>query len=178
VIESARQVRHKLTIADLEALQNDVVSLPALALQTLVRSSALRGTPALTEFLRWDGELARESPDAALYEVWLRQICRALAKRFSEKHPERYERLKPDALIALLANPDKSLFGEDSSRCSRHAAGRCHSGRAQGTRATSRPRPFRSGPGATSTRSTSVTPWISNRGERAVRPRAAVQAGR
>ena len=62
VIESARQVRHKLTIADLEALQNDVVSLPALALQTLVRSSALRDNPALTEFLRWDGELARESP--------------------------------------------------------------------------------------------------------------------
>ena len=113
VIESARQVRHKLTIADLEALQNDVVSLPALALQSLVRSSALRDNPALTEFLRWDGELARESPDAALYEVWLRQICGALAKRFSEKHPERYERLKPDAVIALLANPDKSLFGED-----------------------------------------------------------------
>ena len=113
VIESARQVRHKLTIADLEALQNDVVSLPALALQSLVRSSALRDNPALTEFLRWDGELARESPDAALYEVWLRQICGALAKRFSEKHPERYERLKPDAVMALLANPDKSLFGED-----------------------------------------------------------------
>jgi len=113
VIENARQARHKLTIVDLEALQNDVVSLPALALQTLVRSSALRDNPVLTEFLRWDGELARESPDAAVYEVWLKQICRALAKRFSEKHPERYEGLMPDTVIALLAKPDKSLFGEN-----------------------------------------------------------------
>jgi penicillin amidase len=113
VIESARQARHKLTIADLEALQNDVESLPARELQSLVRSTALRHNPALTEFLRWDGELARESPDAAVYEVWLKQICRALAKRFSEKHPERYEGLMPDTVVALLANPDKSLFGED-----------------------------------------------------------------
>jgi penicillin G amidase len=113
VIESARQARHKLTIADLEALQNDVVSLPALALQTLVRSSALRDNLALTEFLRWDRELARESPDAAVYEVWLKEICRALGRRFSEKHPERYEGLTPDTVMALLASPDKNLFGED-----------------------------------------------------------------
>jgi penicillin amidase len=113
VIESAHDAQHRLTIADIEALQNDVVSLPARELQSLVRSTALRDNPMLTEFLRWDGKLARESPEAALYEVWLKEICRTLARRFSEKHSEHYQRLMPDKVIALLANPDEDLFGED-----------------------------------------------------------------
>jgi penicillin amidase len=113
VIESARHAHHKLTIADIEALQNDVVSLPARELQSLVRSTALRDNPTLTEFLRWDGNLARESPAAVLYEVWLKEICRTLARRFSEEHSERYRGLMPNTVIALLANPDKDLFGED-----------------------------------------------------------------
>ncbi len=113
VIEDAHQAQHKLTIADMEALQNDVVSLPARDLQSLVRSTALRDDPALTEFLRWDGNLTRESPEAALYEVWIKEICRALGRQFSEKHSERYDALPPDTVIALLADPDKDLFGED-----------------------------------------------------------------
>ena len=55
VIEAPAGRTHKLTIADMEALQNDVISLPARELQTLVRSTALRDNPALAEFLRWDG---------------------------------------------------------------------------------------------------------------------------
>ncbi len=113
VIEDAKHAQHKLTIADMEALQNDVVSLPAHELQSVVRSTALRDNPALTEFLRWDGNLARESPEAALYEVWLKEICRALGSRFSEKHSERYIALPPDTVMSLLTNPSKDLFGED-----------------------------------------------------------------
>ena len=113
VIEGAHQAHHKLTIADMEALQNDVVSLPARELQNLVRSTALRNNPALTEFLRWDGHLTRESTEGALYEVWLKEICRALARRFSESHSERYEDLSPDTVIAVLRNPGKDLFGEN-----------------------------------------------------------------
>ncbi|MGA8271012.1 MAG: penicillin acylase family protein, partial [Candidatus Sulfotelmatobacter sp.] len=84
VIEGARDARHKLTIADMQALQNDVVSLPARELQILVQSSALRDNPAFTEFLGWDTEVTRESAAAALYEVWFKEICSGLAKRFSE----------------------------------------------------------------------------------------------
>ncbi len=112
-IASAHHEQHKLTVADMEALQNDVVSLPARELQTLLRSTALRENPALAEFLRWDGLLSRESREAALYEVWLKEICRSLGKRFSEKHGERYENLLPDTVAALLKNPQKDLFGED-----------------------------------------------------------------
>jgi penicillin G amidase len=113
VIESAHREQHKLTIADSEALQNDVVSLPAKELQSLVRSTALRDNSTFTEFLRWDGALARESREAALYEVWLKEICRSLGKLFSDKHSEHYEGLMPNTVIALLANPDKELFGKE-----------------------------------------------------------------
>ena len=61
VIEGAHRAQHKLTIAESEALQNDVVSLPARALQGLVQASAMHDNPELTEFLRWDGELVRAS---------------------------------------------------------------------------------------------------------------------
>lgn len=113
VIEGAAHREHKLTVADLEALQNDVVSLPALELQALVRSTALQGNAEFAGFLRWDGKLTRDSPEAAVYEVWLRQICRELGARFSPAHAERYEDLAPDALIGLLATPDEGLFGEE-----------------------------------------------------------------
>ena len=113
VIESARRAQHKLTVADMETLQNDLVSLPARELQSLVRSTALRDDPALAQFLRWDGELARESPEAAVYEVWFREICRSLGRRFSATHSEHYQGLMPDKVMALLADPDRVLFGED-----------------------------------------------------------------
>jgi penicillin G amidase len=113
VIEGARDARHKLTIADMQALQNDVVSLPARELQILVQSTALRDNPAFTQFLGWDTEVTRESAAAALYEVWFKELCSGLAKRFSEPHSERYQALPPDTVIALLGHPDKNLFGED-----------------------------------------------------------------
>ena len=112
LIEEAQRARHKLGIADMEAMQSDVLSLPARALQAIVRTSGLRDESALEGFLRWDGSLTRESTQAALYEVWLREICRSLGRRFSASDGERYQDLSPDVVIALLANPDRVLFGD------------------------------------------------------------------
>lgn len=113
VIEQAARRRDKLTVADLEALQNDVLSLPALQLQTFLRSKVVGARPEFAAFLRWDGTLTRDSTDGAFYEVWLRAICRGLGARFSPTHGERYEELAPDVVITLLANPDSDLFGTD-----------------------------------------------------------------
>jgi penicillin G amidase len=113
VIEDARRTHHKLGIEDMEALQTDVVSLPAWQLQALVRSTGLRNDPLLDEFLRWDGSLNRESQAAAFYEVWLKQICRALGRQFSEEHAGRYADLAPNIVSSLLSRPDKELFGSD-----------------------------------------------------------------
>jgi penicillin amidase len=112
LIEQAQRARHKLGIADMEAMQSDVLSLPARGLQAIVRASALRDEPALEGFLRWDGALTRESTPAALYEVWLREICRSLGRRFSASDGESYQDLSPDIVIALLASPDRVLFGD------------------------------------------------------------------
>jgi penicillin amidase len=118
VIESAKQDHHKLTVTDMESLQNDSTSLPALEFQRLVRSTRLKDDPALTSFLRWDGKLTRASSDAALYEVWFQQICVALGERSSkndgnrlQKLAGRYDDRPPNTVLRILTNPDKGLFG-------------------------------------------------------------------
>lgn len=113
VIENAKQDHHQLTVADMESLQTDVLSLPALDFQKLVQATALKYDPALAVFLRWDGKLTRESADAALYEVWLQQIRRALGERFSKDHGERYADLEPNTILRLLTNPENVLLGDD-----------------------------------------------------------------
>ncbi len=80
---SAQQQNRKLGLTDMQGLQNDVVSLPAIEFQKFLRVTPLRDAPELSSFLRWDGQLTRESADAALYEVWFRHIGAALAKEIS-----------------------------------------------------------------------------------------------
>jgi penicillin amidase len=113
VLEIAKLKHDKLTVTDMEYLQNDITSLPALELQELLGTTRLKDDPMLTSFLRWDVQLARESSDAALYEVWFQQICRALGESFSKEHGERYADLPPDTVRRILVNPDKSLFGDN-----------------------------------------------------------------
>jgi penicillin amidase len=116
VIERAKQDHHKLTVPDMESLQNDDTSLPALEFQQLLRSTPLKDDAALMGFLRWNGKLTRESSDAALYEVWFRQICLALGQRFSTEHDGRYNDLSPDTVLHILTSPDQDLFavGDDN----------------------------------------------------------------
>ncbi len=113
VIDEARRAHHGLTLADLESLQNDVLALPARELQRLLGASVLAHDPALAEFLRWDGRLTRESPEAALYEVWLQEIGRRVGARLSASHGEHYQSLLPDTLLRILGSPGTSLFGAD-----------------------------------------------------------------
>jgi penicillin amidase len=117
VIESAKKEHHKLTVSDMESLQNDDTSIPALEFQKFVRSTPLKDDPLLTGFLRWDARLKRESSEAALYEVWFQKICLALGEGFSkengpfQKLSGRYNDLPPDTVLRILANPDKDIFG-------------------------------------------------------------------
>jgi penicillin amidase len=120
VIESAKQDDRKLTISDMESLQSDVTSLPALEFQKLLRSTTLKDDPALAKFLRWDGVLKRESSEAALYEVWFQQICHDLGKRFSKEHGDRYDDLPPNTVQQILTHPEKDLFAAgDNPRADR-----------------------------------------------------------
>jgi len=117
IFESARQHNHKLTMTDLQFLQNDITSLPALQFQKLVKSTALKDDASLKEFLSWNGELERDSTEAALYELWIEKIQLALANRYAKAHPARFEELgdrfqdlPPDAIFRMLENPSAAQY--------------------------------------------------------------------
>ncbi len=108
VLEDAKRIHHKLSRADLGALQSDVISLPAIELQKIVRSSPLGKDPSLQSFLEWDGKLARDSRQAVLYEVWLREIRKAVANQLvppqdshSEYLRQRYQDLRVEILLRV-----------------------------------------------------------------------------
>jgi penicillin amidase len=113
MIESSRDTHNKLTLANMEFLQNDVKSLSALEFQRLISSTSLSGDPTLHSFLDWNEQLTRDSSEAVLYEVWFQQICYALGTRFSREHSGRYSDLEPNTVLRLLTNPDKDLFGDN-----------------------------------------------------------------
>jgi len=115
----AKEQNHKLTLPDMAFLQNDITSLAAIEFQKLLRSTPLKSDASLRAFLEWDGELERKSGEAALYEVWLKQIQTALADRFSKVSGPaqmlsgRYKDLPPDSVLRILKSPQKDLFGDN-----------------------------------------------------------------
>jgi penicillin amidase len=120
VLADAKQSHHKLTVSDMESLQNDVMSLPGLEFQKLISSTPLKNDSVLGRFLTWGGRLTRESAEAALYEVWFQQISTAISERFAKNRKEgnpraggRFQELEADTVLRVLANPDKDFFGDD-----------------------------------------------------------------
>jgi penicillin G amidase len=73
-------------LADLVALQNDVVSLPARRIITRIAALPLElGVDGLELLLGWDAQLGADSAPAALFEVWYRRHLRpALLQRALE----------------------------------------------------------------------------------------------
>ena len=86
LVQAAKSAGRKLTVADMEAFQLDVVSLHARALQNLLRSAlADEMTKALEQdrsaaqlLLSWDCALHTDSPQAALYELWVAELRKAV----------------------------------------------------------------------------------------------------
>jgi len=81
----------------------------------MLRTTPLAADATLAGFLRWDGRLARESADAALYEVWLRAITREIAARISKDHGGQHADLSPKTVLRMLSHPDSDAFGADAA---------------------------------------------------------------
>ena len=114
VIESAKQDHHKLTMADMESLQNDVTSLPALEFQKLLRYHPAQRRSCAARLSALGRKARRESSEAALYEVWFQQICRALGETLFERTRLNVTAdLSPDTVLRILTNPDNDLFGDN-----------------------------------------------------------------
>ena len=120
LLEGAKETHRKLDIADMESLQNDVTSLSALEFQKLVAGTSLKSNAGLRAFLGWDGRLTRESPEAALYEVWFQKLSVGLSELFFKERDrglpeprERFQDLTPDTVLRTLTAPDNDLFGNE-----------------------------------------------------------------
>ncbi len=121
VLDGARRAGHKLTLADMEALQLDVVSLLARRLQLLLRRALEpdgdRSMRAAGMLLNWDGSLKEYSPSAALYEVWTLQLRSAVTRRAL---PAAAQGAMPTwslyQVVLELSEPRESLFGSSATR--------------------------------------------------------------
>jgi penicillin amidase len=115
VIEAAQKAGRKLTTKDFELLQNDVVSLPAIELVQLLRKTVGDHPTAEQQLLvSWDGTLDQNSAAAALYEIYMEELTKAVVQQvaparlwFLEKSWSVYQ------VLAVLANPTEDIFGSN-----------------------------------------------------------------
>jgi penicillin amidase len=117
LVEGAKSAGHKLTIADMEAFQLDVVSLHARALQNLLRSALADGEKAASDqdsaaaqlLLSWDCALRMDSAPAALYELWVEELSKAVtALAVPENARAALGMLSIPQVIAVLTHPHAS----------------------------------------------------------------------
>ncbi len=105
---------HKLDLADMQHLQNDVVSVPARTLLQLLKSAGTQNPdPARDLLVRWNAALERDSAAAALYEIWLPKLRRAVARK--AELPTTSGLLGEWSLTQVLLhleNPGRELFGD------------------------------------------------------------------
>jgi penicillin G amidase len=99
VLGAARGKGKKLGMEDMEQLQNDVVSLPALAFITLLPHAGGQPEPGLQLLLDWDGGIRTDSAAAALYEIWQKDVTSEVMKRVA---PENLRHLLEDASPLLV----------------------------------------------------------------------------
>lgn len=115
VIEAAQKAGRKLTTKDFELLQNDVVSLPAIELVQLLRKTVGDHPSAEQQLLvSWDGTLDQNSAAAALYEIYMEELTKAVIQKVA---PPRLGFLAGSwsayQVLTLLSNPTEDIFGSN-----------------------------------------------------------------
>jgi len=115
VLSDAAKSRHKLSLADMENLQNDVVSLPARELQSLLKHAAsnAQGAPdaSLKLMLDWKCDFPEDSAAATLYEFWLPELTNATAKLIVPSEAQKIARLSLSRVTEELSHPRAEVFG-------------------------------------------------------------------
>jgi penicillin G amidase len=112
VLSGIRDSRRKITLDDMEKLQTDVVSLPARQLVQLLKGASPKRTRATQMMLAWDATLTRESGAAALYEVWLRNLRKAVSEREGIEAVE--DNWSLENILEELSKPSPQVFGPDA----------------------------------------------------------------
>jgi penicillin amidase len=114
VLDAARKENHKLTIADFEKLQTEAVSLPAHELLELVHP-VFAGHPTAEQklLLDWDGIMDKDSAAAALYEIYMEELIKAVLQKAA---PPRLNQTLNRAwtyyqVLQALKNAPPEIFG-------------------------------------------------------------------
>jgi penicillin amidase len=107
LLQQAVDQKHKLTIEDMERIQNDVTPLPGRALVNLLREVNGASDDAATQMLlHWDGATTRESAAAALYELWLFNLQEVVMRQMIAATGA----ADPDAVASIVGNGDVDLI--------------------------------------------------------------------
>jgi penicillin amidase len=112
VFSGIRESGRKLNLGDMEKLQTDVVSLPARQFLNLLKEASPKSTPATQMILGWDATVSRESRAAALYEVWLRGLRKAVAAKEGIEGDEDDWSLAN--VLGELSKPSPQVFGTEA----------------------------------------------------------------
>jgi len=115
VLGGAARSAHKLSLEDMEKLQNDVVSLPARELQGLLKPARGRAPAGAARLLLdWDGALRADSPEATLYEFWVAELREAVSKRFIPSEAQKIAgELSLPKTVEELSHPSSAVFGQN-----------------------------------------------------------------
>jgi penicillin amidase len=115
VLGAARDGGRRLAPADLAALQQDVVALPARALVPLLRGVAVEGalaTRARDSLLAWDHALRPGSAAAGVYVAWERALVRRATERLVPEAARPYLRaVSLSRLVDWCVRPEEAPAG-------------------------------------------------------------------
>jgi len=111
-IEQAQKSGHKLSVENMEALQSDVLSLPARQLQILLGAAVGdKPSPAAKLMLNWDCVVSADSAAAALYEFWIRELAKSVTQLVvPELARDAIGELSVPATIEQLLHPTPESF--------------------------------------------------------------------
>jgi penicillin G amidase len=116
VLSAAAKSQHKLSLADMENLQNDVVSLPARDLQALLKHAAGNAPGKSTKLiLDWDCRITADSFTAMLYELWVRELSDAVSKLVIPAEAEKaFGKISLPRTVVEMSHPRSEVLGVDA----------------------------------------------------------------
>lgn len=116
ILSGAAKNARKLRLEDMEDLQNDVISLPARELLSLLKKAAGKTPSASAKLLLdWDCAVAADSSAATLYEYWVGELRDAVTQRIVPAGAQKVVgKLSLQRTIQELAHPRVALFGKDA----------------------------------------------------------------
>jgi penicillin G amidase len=116
VLSGAPKIPHKLTLDDMENLQNDVVSLPARELQSLLKAAAGSApNRAAKLLLDWDCAVSPDSTAATLFEFWVPELSDAVTKLVIPSEAQKIAgKMALPEILQELSHPSVGVFGQNS----------------------------------------------------------------